>query len=138
MHIYIHIIHAVTCRSIWPRYFQLTGAVVILYAELKASESYLLRVKMPRSPGRSAKLFVTSEHKLLLDADIKAQRFFMSHFNAFKSIDIKYNKNSNNNINNSNHNNNYILIIYIYGCDNVYVYSDSIHVDTCEDSRTVP
>ena len=50
------------------RYFQLTGAAVILFAQLKPLESYVLRTKVPRSRGaKGAKLYVHSDRLVVLD-----------------------------------------------------------------------
>lgn len=51
------------------QYFQLTGASVILFAQLKPLESYVLRTKVPRSRGaKSAKLYVHSDRLVVLDS----------------------------------------------------------------------
>ena len=50
------------------QYFQLSGASVILFAQLKPMENYVLRAKVPRSRGaRNAKLYINSDRLVVVD-----------------------------------------------------------------------
>ncbi|CAE8582647.1 unnamed protein product [Polarella glacialis] len=58
------------------QYFQASGAVVVLLADLLPGESYVLRAQAPRQPFGNrdeAKLYITSDQRLLLDSSTSSK-----------------------------------------------------------------